>query len=122
MSRHKYNEAYDKGYEDGKKAAFNDWIFMNYDELSRKEQIELLMNEYGADFSGIERRLKEMPEREKGSWKYESKTPTYVISTENVTCRVCFRKRSRMHGDILNYCPNCGADMRTDKEMQFFCP
>ena len=45
MSQHKYNEAYDKGYEAGKQAAFNDWIFMNYDELSRKEQIELLMND-----------------------------------------------------------------------------
>lgn len=45
MSQHKYNDAYNKGFEDGKKKAFDDWVYQCYDELSPKEQIELLLSE-----------------------------------------------------------------------------
>lgn len=48
MSEHKYKEAYEKGYEDGKKHAFDGWVEQCYDELPKKEQIELLMKR-GAD-------------------------------------------------------------------------
>lgn len=44
MSQHKYNDAYNKGFEAGKKKAFDDWVYQCYDELSPKEQIELLLS------------------------------------------------------------------------------
>ena len=53
MSEHKYKEAYDKGYEDGKKHAFDGWVKQCYDELTPKEQIELLMK-WGAKLPTVE--------------------------------------------------------------------
>ena len=47
MSQSKYQEAYNRGYDDGKRNAFAGFVYDNFDELSKKEQIELLIKEYG---------------------------------------------------------------------------
>lgn len=47
MSQSKYQEAYNRGYDDGKRNAFVGFVYDNFDELSKKEQIELLIKEYG---------------------------------------------------------------------------
>ena len=53
MSQHKYNDAYNKGFKDGKKKAFDGWVEQCYDELPPKEQIELLMKQ-GAKLPTVE--------------------------------------------------------------------
>ena len=48
MSASKYNAAYNRGYADGKQKAFDGFCYENFDELPMKEQIELIVKEYGA--------------------------------------------------------------------------
>ena len=36
-------------------------------------------------------------------------TPLMIPSTGRVACSACGHKRSRLVGDTLYYCPNCGA-------------
>lgn len=48
MSEHKYNDAYSKGFEAGKKQAFTGYCMQCYDELSPYEQAKLMV-EWGAD-------------------------------------------------------------------------
>ena len=57
MSEHKYNEAYDKGFADGKKLAFSDYCYQCYDELSTSEQVELMVK-WGADIPNILDKIK----------------------------------------------------------------
>ena len=55
-------------------------------------------------------------EVESGRWKYQAKPRTSMISDMKVTCSVCGHIRSRYDGEILNYCPNCGARMVEQQE------
>jgi len=47
------------------------------------------------------------PIRPKGEWKH-----IFEWNEERVVCKRCGHTRTRLHGDILHFCPNCGADMR----------
>ena len=50
----------------------------------------------------------------------EPKTGRWIVTNQHALipssmrykCSECGHIRSRHDGDILNYCPNCGADMR----------
>ena len=60
--------------------------------------------------------LQAEPERKKGEWKFEhQRTTKAMFSDTKVTCNKCGYRKSRADGEILNYCPNCGADMRKPK-------
>ena len=48
MSEHKYKEAYNKGFDDGKKSAFTGYCQQCYDELPLKDQVELMIK-WGAN-------------------------------------------------------------------------
>ena len=50
MSEHKYQEAYDKGFKDGKKSAYDELVYECFEEMSPKERIEYLASEHGATF------------------------------------------------------------------------
>ena len=52
MSEHKYNDAYSKGFEAGKKQAFTGYCMQCYDELSPYEQAKLMV-EWGADIPNV---------------------------------------------------------------------
>ena len=51
-----------------------------------------------------------------GKWKYQAQPVTSMRSDMIVTCLVCGHTRSRYDGEILNFCPKCGADMRGDTD------
>ena len=56
-------------------------------------------------------------DRSRGRWRYELLTPTRSVSIDcEMTCSVCGRKISRLHGWNFNFCPMCGADMREETE------
>lgn len=48
MSESKYKEAYNEGFERGKKKAFDGFVYQGFDELSKREQIEMIVSHYGA--------------------------------------------------------------------------
>ena len=52
MGEHKYKDAYNKGYEKGKQDAFTGYCMSCYDELSRYEQVKLMV-EWGADIPNV---------------------------------------------------------------------
>jgi len=54
-------------------------------------------------------------DRPTGHWIYEHRQMASVPTDDNVTCNSCGVKRARMHGDILKYCPNCGAKMESEE-------
>lgn len=104
MSQHKYNDAYNKGFEDGKKKAFDDWVYQCYDELSPKEQIELLLSE-GAELlrKAVIKALEDVRAEITGNLetiigKYDSNT-----KPENMPSRKIERNYGRMEAiDIIN--------------------
>ena len=60
--------------------------------------------------------LRELPpanlqESKTGHWKFIFGGTRCCYSDVRVKCNICGHIRSRMDGDILKYCPNCGAKM-----------
>lgn len=53
-------------------------------------------------------------ERKKGEWIHEG----YDIQhgCDWIHCSVCGKRGINVPADLTNYCPNCGADMRGDKD------
>lgn len=57
------------------------------------------------------------PKPKMGHWKFIFGGTKCCYSDVRAKCNICGHIRSRMDGDILNYCPNCGAKMESeDKE------
>lgn len=56
------------------------------------------------------------PERKRGKWRYSRNISSISYSDMMVTCEQCGYSKERQHGDVLNFCPNCGADMRGTEE------
>lgn len=51
------------------------------------------------------------------SWKYNFNQNRFTARIScTVTCRHCHITRDRLFGDVLKYCPNCGAPMRGEKD------
>ena len=51
------------------------------------------------------------PEQKHGKWMIEVTPSRSIPSDTKYTCSRCGYIKSRQHGEILNYCPNCGAKM-----------
>ena len=49
-----------------------------------------------------------------GRWAYTHHMSSMACVTGHVRCTACNRMRTRLIGDVLKYCPNCGAKMRGD--------
>ena len=109
MGEHKYKEAYDKGYEEGKKHAFDGWVEQCYDELPRKEQIELLMKQ-GAKLPTAEPQTAE--------WIWDENRIMYVCSKckGNPTEGTGYSHGYPTLVSKYHYCKSCGAKMKGDKE------
>lgn len=106
MSQHKYNDAYNKGFEDGKKKAFDDWVYQCYDELTPKEQIELLLK-WGAD----------LPQVQKGKWiDTEPDKDRWDKSNAPWKCSCCGHRAGKDKYKTYKFCPWCGAKMESEEE------
>lgn len=46
-----------------------------------------------------------------GKWKVQHTNLSHLLSDTIVTCLKCGHTKSRIDGEILNFCPNCGARM-----------
>ena len=46
-----------------------------------------------------------------GRWTYKAARARSVYFIQHVQCNVCGHIRPRLTGDILRYCPHCGALM-----------
>ena len=53
---------------------------------------------------------------DKAKWRYKAQPLTSMRSDMTVTCSLCGYTKSRADGEILHFCPNCGADMRENKD------
>ena len=56
-------------------------------------------------------------EKKLGRWIYENQPRTSLVSDMRVQCSVCGHTRSRYDGEILNFCPRCGTDMRGEEKV-----
>ena len=54
------------------------------------------------------------PERKKGQW---IKTDE-LYETDEYRCSLCGQVLTTYRGKRMNYCPNCGADMRGERDEQ----
>lgn len=59
-------------------------------------------------------RTADVRENVRGEWKYRHVNRSTAPITLKVKCDKCGAERDRLVGDVLNYCHNCGADMRGD--------
>ena len=50
-------------------------------------------------------------ERKTGKWRYSRNILSISYSDMMITCDQCGYTKERSHGDVLNFCPNCGARM-----------
>ena len=85
-----------------------------YDILKQKEKDYRLIE--GAECAGnyLTLALVILKGREvkRGRWKYLRIPLTTTTSDMKTICSVCGYTKSRSDGEILHFCPNCGADMR----------
>ena len=82
------------------------------------EYEEGLQTQWESDVEAIKALPSEQSERKKGKWiKYEQEFMleghTETVQKTVRECSICTAKIAGMVG-IMNYCPNCGADMRED--------
>ena len=52
----------------------------------------------------------------KGEWIVKSQKTSFLQSNEVFKCKKCGHERSRYDGEILNFCPNCGVQMKGGKK------
>ena len=50
-------------------------------------------------------------ERKTGKWRYSRNISSISYSDMMITCDQCGYTKERSHGDVFNFCPNCGAKM-----------
>lgn len=53
----------------------------------------------------------EEPEQKTGKWRVQHTETRWIPSDAIFICSQCGHKKSRTDGEILNFCPNCGARM-----------
>lgn len=51
------------------------------------------------------------PKEKTGKWKVQHTNLSHLPSDTIVTCLECGHTKSRIDGEILNFCPKCGARM-----------
>ena len=51
------------------------------------------------------------PKEKTGHWKVQHTNLSHLPSDTIVTCLECGHTKSRIDGEILNFCPKCGARM-----------
>lgn len=91
-----YQEAYQTGYEEGKNERLQVTVFA---ENASKEELE--------DFK---KELEKVVRRPQGEWiEVDIKPTPYGGYTCNYKCNRCKYFTKEYH---LNFCPNCGTDMR----------
>lgn len=54
------------------------------------------------------------PERKKGKWVTPSREGCFSFSNAYAECSIC--KKKTYMGWRMNFCPNCGADMRGESD------
>ena len=52
-----------------------------------------------------------VPKEKTGKWKVQHTNLSHLPSDTIVTCLECGHTKSRIDGEILNFCPKCGARM-----------
>jgi len=56
------------------------------------------------------------PERKTGRWVHDGYD--FPHGNDWIHCSVCGQRGINVPADLSNYCPNCGADMRTPTQVQ----
>lgn len=65
--------------------------------------------EYCSDFE---------PERPHGKWEHWGSPFTDDTIANSIVCTRCKARYVEIDGEVFNFCPNCGADMRKEGEAE----
>ncbi len=71
----------------------------------------LILEEQNAILAGIEA-LKERPH---GEWEHWGSPFTDDCIANSIVCSLCKARYVEIEGEVFNFCPNCGADMRQEE-------
>ena len=84
--------------------------------ILRREELKHSVGDLDEDIKAFDMATKALEHEPKiGRWIVTNQH-ALIPSSMRYNCSECGHIRSRHDGDILNFCPNCGADMRGDKD------
>ena len=83
------------------------------DAISRKDMLAVFRqsNSLSQAWNGFEKLPPVTPKPKTGKWKVQHTNLSHLPSDTIVTCLECGHTKSRIDGEILNFCPKCGARM-----------
>lgn len=79
--------------------------------MTNKEAIYIINNRLNTyyctdeDLQALDLAIKALEDKPQGEW-------TFNIKWQDYECNKCHEWTRKRHGELPNFCPNCGADMR----------